>query len=323
MSPATFENSYTTGTVEQHLEASKTLGGRTLKADEFTFNMTYLGTTDTAETAIVTYDKPDAEPVKTTLKTGDVLTAKNDAQGKVTFPTLTFAEEGDYTFRISKKVTTDNLNNSGLYYDRTTYTATITVNDDGKGKLTVETPVYAKDAARTQEGETMPLAAQTPTEETPVTAAFTNRYEPNAVSPMFAATKVLTGRSMNQSEFSFAIVEANASFEPVKDENGAYKTVATGANGAATDVTSVMEGTTKQQATVTFNVENLIYTKDDIGTHYYAMIETSTDGNGVTVDDTVAGVTVVVTDPGDGKLTANVTYADGTAPTFTNTYSAS
>lgn len=92
------------------LEASKTLYGRKLKADEFSF----------------------------TVKEGDqiVATGKNDADGKITFSEIEYtrADVGIHTYTISEDAGTEN----GMTYDSNEYTVTVTVKDNKDGTLSID-----------------------------------------------------------------------------------------------------------------------------------------------------------------------------------------
>ena len=86
---------------------------------------------------------------------------------------------------------------------------------------------------------------------------------------------------------------------------------------------------TNDPATGKINYPELVYeldltanpAKNDLGKHVYTVYETSTDGNGITVDTTEYEVTVVVTDNGDGTL--NVEYSNNFDDLdFVNTYEA-
>ena len=79
--------------------------------------------------------------------------------------------------------------------------------------------------------------------------------------------------------------------------------------------------TVQNDATGKIAYPTISYTLADVGDHTYTIRETSTDGNGITVDTNVYTVTVTVADAGDGTL--SVTASDNaTALDFTNIYAA-
>lgn len=132
-------------------------------------------------------------------------------------------------------------------------------------------------------------------EERAATASFTNTY--NATGKAYLkAKKVLEGRRLEARQFTFDVV----------DEAG--NTVATARNGA--------------DGTVNFGA--IKYGLADVGkTYTYTIRERNTGAAGYTYSDADATATVSVTDNGDGTLACDVSYGDGSAPTFTNAYHAS
>ena len=110
----TFTNTFTATPVPVNLEASKILDGRTLKENEFTFELVDAG--------------------------GNVLqTKQNDAQGNVNFAAIAFEAADTYEYVI-REVKGDA---EGITYDETGYKATVTVTDTD-GILSAEV-VYEND----------------------------------------------------------------------------------------------------------------------------------------------------------------------------------
>ncbi len=107
---AAFTNTYAaTGSLS--LTGTKTFTGGTLETDGFTFTMT-----DSTGTSV-----------------GDVTM---DANGNITFPTLTYDETdigNEYTYTIAETKGED----SSVQYDETTYTVVVSVADNGDGTLVV------------------------------------------------------------------------------------------------------------------------------------------------------------------------------------------
>ena len=123
---------------------------------------------------------------------------------------------------------------------------------------------------------------------------FENTYAPKKTSAPIEVTKVLTGRTLKADEFEFVLKNDADGSEVQKVKNTA-------------------------DGKVTF--APIEYTK--AGTYKYTIVETNAGQtiDGVTYDSLEVKVTVEVTDDGEGKLTANVTYpAD---KEFNNSYGAS
>ena len=109
----TFENVYSVADTQIVIAAKKTLDGRTLKADEFEFEL---------------YDEQ-----------GNLVeTVKNTENGTIEFTAIDISEEGEYIYTV-KEVKGDA---EGITYDETVYTVTITVTDKLDGTYLVE---YAYD----------------------------------------------------------------------------------------------------------------------------------------------------------------------------------
>lgn len=165
----TFTNTYdaedvtTTPTGEGGVTITKTLDGRTMDEGEFTFKMVETGTT---------------EPVAT---------AKNGANGSVSFGGITFTQPGTYTYEISE---VPGEQSNGVSYDRSVYTATAVVTDTGTGTLSVEWTV--KNAA----GEEVEQIE------------FANGYTTTPASVTLGGSKVLNGATLEDGQFSFRLSDA-------------------------------------------------------------------------------------------------------------------
>lgn len=151
----------------QVVKAKKTIEGRQLKEGEFEFEL-----------------KDDK---------GTVLqTAKNAADGSVTFDKVKFATVGEFNYTVVEK----NTNVEKVTYDTTEYPVKVTVTDN-KGVKTAKLE-YVNGAAE-----------------------FKNIYTPDPVTVSLSAKKVLEGRSLKANEFSFTATSADAdapSFEAAKNK---------------------------------------------------------------------------------------------------------
>ena len=110
---AGFTNKYHAMPTQVSIGAIKVLEGRELKKDEFSFKLA-------------------GEDVESTVT--------NDADGKVNFDKFEYSEPGTYVYTISE-VKGDE---AGMTYDKSVYTATVNVVDDGEGNLKASV-AYAKD----------------------------------------------------------------------------------------------------------------------------------------------------------------------------------
>lgn len=167
----TFTNTYSvkpfdsTPTGKGGFAITKTLDGRDLREGEFEFALVSQG-----------------EGEQT------VVTAKNDANGKVVFPAISFNEPGEYRYRLAEV----DGGLGGVTYDTTVYDVTATVVDNGDGTLGVTWSV-SKDG--------QPLEGKE--------IVFANSYKAAGTSITFNAAKVLTGRDLKKGEFTFELRDAN------------------------------------------------------------------------------------------------------------------
>jgi len=211
-------------------------------------------------------------------------TAKNKANGTVTFKELTYTAEGTHTYTITENKGTD----TSINYSTQTITATVEVKK-ANDKL-VATVTYSGGDA--EKGDTFTNTKTPPTPPTPV---------PPTVKPttaQFKAKKVLaingsSDRTLKANEFTFLL----------KDQAG----------------TLIDTKTNAENGDILFNPVSF----NEAGTFTYTIAEQkpATPESAITYDEAVHTVTVTVTKDATGQLSADVQY-DGKkdTPTFTNTY---
>ena len=243
----------------------KVLKGRSWNDnDSFTFTIANTQKPESVETA------PMPNKTTVTVKKADVKAGK----APVDFGNITFAKAGVYKYTVTE--TAPDPAGAGMFYDTAPRTITVTVTDDGSGKL--------KAAVTSVEGS----------------KTFTNEYK-TADLPLDTAcgvrvTKVLNGHDMAEGQFEFSIKAANkasADKWPISSENGT-----TFKNPKA-----VADGTT---ATLIDNL-NMTLTQSDIGkTYSYTFAETKENAAGYTYDDNTYQLDITTHDAGDGTLTAIV-----------------
>ena len=157
----TFTNSYGVSETTATINARKVLEGRDLAAGEFEFVLL------------------DAEG-----KT--VRTAKNAADGSVTFDAIEYSAPGAYTYTIAEV----GGNAGGVAYDGSRHEVKVTVTDNGAGKLNAAVEY-----------------ADTPT--------FVNTYKAQPVDVRIVAKKVLKGTTLTKGQFTFAL-KGTVNDEPVE-----------------------------------------------------------------------------------------------------------
>ena len=208
-------------------------------------------------------------------------TAKNKANGTVTFKELTYTEEGTHTYTITENQGTD----TSINYSKQMITATVEVKKVND-KL-VATVTYSGGDA--EKGDTF---TNTKTPPTPVPPTV------KPTSAQFKAKKVLSingtsDRTLKANEYTFLL----------KDQAGAV--IDTKTNGENGDILF---------NPVSFNEAGTF-------TYTIVEQKPATPESAITYDESVHTVTVTVTKDATGQLNADVQYdGKKDTPTFTNTY---
>lgn len=261
-----FKNAYTTNATEASLAGIKNLQvDDALTPADITGKFTFT----------VTGEEGAPMPASTSVH--------NDVDGKVDFGKIAFTlddlnkalgekpekREHTFTYTVTESGEVAGVTNDAKLSRKVSFTVT----DDGKGNLSV---------SRKPDGD--------------VAFTFTNTYNvtpvETSVTDQITANKVLTGRNLMDSEFSFELVEGD-------------KVVATGKNDA--------------EGNITMNAVK--YT--EAGKHTYTLREVNggTTSKGITYGDAKYTIETTITDKGDGTLKAEHVLKDATAATFKNTYS--
>ena len=151
----TFTNVYKAKPAKETITATKVLNGKALEADKYEFEL----------------KEKESDKV--------VATAKNAADGTVTFKEIEFATAGDYTYTISEKAGSE----KGVTYDTAKHEVKVKVTDNGQGQL---------------------VAAVTGNNPT-----FTNTYKAAKTSETIKATKVLNGKALEAGKYEFELKEGD------------------------------------------------------------------------------------------------------------------
>ena len=217
------------------------------------------------------------------LKEGDntLETAKNKANGTVTFKELTYTEEGTHTYTITENQGTD----TSINYSKQMITATVEVKKVND-KL-VATVTYSGGDA--EKGDTFTNTKTPPTPVPPTVKPTTAKFKAKKV----LAINGSSDRTLKANEFTFLL----------KDQNGTL--VDTKTNGENGDILF---------NPVSFNEAGTF-------TYTIVEQKPATPESAITYDESVHTVTVTVTKDANGQLNADVQYdGKKNIPTFTNTY---
>ena len=255
-------------------QLKKILEGRDwLDSDSFTFNLKALtdgapmpeGAVDGVATATVT--KANAE---------------NFGFGNITYTSDMLQGAPSKTFKYEVSEATGAI--EGIDYATNKATITVTVVDNGEGKLTA--------SASTENG------------------TFVNRYTASVsytANGGIQLAKVLKGRDMVEGQFKVAVTPANA-------ESANVLGLAEGSNEFA-----MPAGTDGNKVLKRILSGDVVFTQSDVGkTYTYEVAEVNEGAVGYTYDGTVYTVTIAVTISDTGKLTVTttVTIGDKTVGTY-------
>ena len=262
-----FTNTYEAGAadpVDITTGFNKVLKGRSWNDnDSFTFTIANTKKPEGVEEA------PMPNETTVTVKKANV----KDGKAPVDFGNITFAKAGVYKYTVTE--TAPDPAGAGMVYDTAPRTITVTVTDDGSGKLTV--------------AETSVVGSKT----------FTNEYK-TADLPLDTAcsvrvTKVLNGHDMAKDQFEFSI--------KAKDKDSAEKLRIDENKGATFGSTAAADG----EVATLLNSLNITLTQSDIGkTYSYTFAETKGNAAGYTYDENQYKLEITTHDAGDGTLTAIV-----------------
>ncbi len=227
----TVTNKYTAEATKLAFTGTKKMDKRDPREDEFQFMLTGV----------------NGAPMP---GTEDKVCVKNDASGKVLFPEITYKAVGEYKYTIQEVTASDG--DKGVTYDKAVYDITVTVSDNGEGKLLA----VAKSVKR---GETANSDV-----------VFFNKYQAAPVSVSFGGTKTLTGRQLIDGEFSFILTDgAGVALETVKNKDGKFTFAEQKLLSAGTYKFFIKEDTSAEK-------EGIAYDK----TVHEVTVEVKDDGNG-------------------------------------------
>ena len=201
----TFTNTYKAAETKATITAKKVLEGKALEADKYEFE----------------------------LKEGTkvVGTAKNKADGTVTFEDITYTEVGEHEYTVTEKAG----NEAGVTYDSKSYTVKVKVTDNGQGQLEA-----------------------TVTDNNPT---ITNTYKAAETKATITAKKVLEGKALEADKYEFELKEGTKVVGTAKNKadgtvtfNIEYKEAGTH-NYKLTEVNEGKDGYTYDDASYDVKVE--------------------------------------------------------------------
>ena len=289
----TFTNAYTvdelSSSVTDQIAISKDLTGKPLAQDAFTFVLTEL-----------VDDGAGADL--------QVLTATNGTDGRIAFPALTYTEPGVHTYRLAEVV---DENVGGIEFDKAVYTVRTSVVDNGDGTLSATHEVFDESGSKVD------------------AVVFANAYDPVGVTEPLMAFKMLTGRMLEDGEFSFELVDADGTVLQTvsNDERGnvAFTPLRYTAEDLADAAWVDQDGVISRAREFAYAVREVV-PADAVnadGVRWSDATEQQRATGGFVKDDVVYDgraftVTVALSDDGGGALSATASWSE--PPVFQNVY---
>jgi pilin isopeptide linkage protein len=346
-----FINSYKAGSTSAAIEATKTLTGKTLEADMFSFQL---------------LDK-DGETLQT---------VKNDKDGIVQFEAIPYDTVGEYKYIVQEV----NGNLDGVTYDEREFDVTVNVKDDGNGNLvaTVNYPNNKIEFTNKYDPNSTSIsieATKTLIGKDLVSGMFSFKLLDDKGNSIEIVKNDENGKikfsSLNFEKvgtYTYKIGEVNGKVDGITYDSQDVDVVITvtdsgegqleadvnypnkepvfinsykaGSTSVAIDATKTLTGKTLEADMFSFQLldkdgETLQTVKNDkdgivqfeaipydtAGEYKYTVQEVKGNLNGITYDERVFDVTVNVTDDGNGNLVATVNYPNDKIE-FTNKYKA-
>lgn len=313
---AAFTNRYTARTTYgpgTNLTVAKTLTGRDMKVDDFTFEIAATGDNDEAAQAKLTdagigatFTNPQAASsgVQSTWQILSNLAFNQDDAGKT------------FTYQVKEQIP-DEADRHGVTYDDSVYEVAIQVVDNANGTMHTVTTVKRGD----EQIGTFDSSQGTVTP----TLTFANNYKGAPVtadpetSTYLQLYKVVTGRSwLERDSFTFTMTKVSYNGETDAD---ALAVMPNPGNDGEVTLGGTAQAGTKAGQSVPFNFGSMTFT--EAGTYVYRVDETNdgNDGQGLTYDEHTVDLTIVINDNGEGNLVVGPVYPTGSR-TFTNNYTA-
>ena len=293
----TFVNRYTASvnyTANGGIQLAKVLNGRDMVEGQFKVAVTPANAESANVLGLAEGSNEFAMPAGTDSKqvlkqilSDDVVFTQSDA-GKT------------YTYKVAEV----NGGEAGYTYDGTVYTVTIKVTISDTGKLTVTTTVTGGESAGTY------VCTSDSAQPNPVTLAFTNSYKAEG-DVAISGTKTLSGRSLTNGEFSFALKYFAGGDDLLSAKNAANGSINFGTLSYSTESLAqlVKDGKAKKGQDGKWTVDYVAYEKTD-----------GLKESGITPQTESIHFTVTVVDNGNGTLVATANTGNN-GLVFKNAYS--
>ena len=277
---ADFTNNYIPESVTYNPTVKKTLTGNKLPDEEKSFTFTLKA------------DSGNPTGGATLPSEGQItISFANKEDGRKveekSFNDITFTKGGTYKFTVEET----QGNETGYKYDSTIWTVTVTVVDDGKGRLSINLDKDVSYTYMNDQGATVTAADKK--------ASFTNDYTPVAANTQLTIYKEVSGNAMKDAQ-TFTFTQSLLSASP---QDGVTMPLAE--NCRETITVQPANASVASKNTATF--DTITFTKE--GTYYFKIEEeTSNLPTGYSKEIPSTKLVKVVVDDQGGRLVATQTY---------------
>ena len=286
--PAKFENKYEQNAQFSGITVQKTLNGRDMAADEFSFSIHGVDKEGAVAATEAEARLADSDRSFTNAARADGIACDMAKMSGVAFTQDDIGKT--FAYEVREVVPADGHKLPGIHYDGNVATIKVTVSDDGSGTL----------------------KASAVAENT----RFVNRYAAEidyTAAGGLNVAKTLTGRDMAEGQFTIKVTPG--------DEASAYA-LGLPLEGAEIAMPAAADGV--QAVKSALGEQHVVLRQSDVGkTYTYKVVEVQAAADGYTYDTTEYTVTVTVEDnPQQAALTVKTVVVGGPEGTKTYVYGA-
>ena len=248
---------------------------------------------------------------------------KQNKDDLLTCGAITYTEPGTYYYTLNEAIPDERA--QGMTYSAAEYTATITIGDDGKGGLRVESAKFVQNL----DDDANPVSTTIdPNDDGVYVGTFTNKFNQTSANVTAEVTKSYTnndtGAALEKNQFTFEMKALGGYDSDTADFD---------LNAVDTSIVAPMPQSANDTTVTAGNMDDgvatfpaITYTTSHKGKAYvYKLTEVNNDTAGVDYDESVYYMVVRVAPEGEGITVAREYYNAsaekiGDRPAFSNSY---